>query len=111
MTTEKARRLRRDLTDAEKTLWRILGNRSLASYKFRRRHVIGQYIVDFACVEKKLVIELDGGHHAVGAQSEYDQFRTAWLEAQGYRVLRFWNTQPLQEIDSVKEAILEALQG
>jgi len=75
--------------------------------RFRRQQPIGQYIVDFVCLEKKLVIELDGGQHA--EQSAYDAERTAWLECQGFRVLRFWNNQVLEEIEIVKEAIWKEL--
>jgi len=68
---------------------------------------VGHYIVDFFCFEKRLVVEVDGGQNS--EQIEYDAVRTAWLEAQEFRVLRFWNNQVLQEIEAVKEVILEAL--
>ena len=72
--------------------------------RFRRQAEIGPYIVDFVCFEKRLVIEVDGGQHA--EQAEYDANRTAWLESQGFRVIRSWNNQVLEEIDGVQEAIL-----
>ena len=70
---------------------------------------MGQYIVDFVCFEKKLVVEIDGGHHQ--EQSHYDNERTSWLESRRFRVLRFWNNQVLKETDLVLEAILVALEG
>jgi very-short-patch-repair endonuclease len=109
MTTNKARRLRKNLTDAERTVWAALRSRQFGGYKFRRQQPIGLYIVDFVCFENKLIIELDGGHHDQVEQAEYDAVRTAWLEAQGYRVLRFWNNQVLAEPNAVKAAILEGL--
>ena len=90
-------------------MWRLLRNRELTGYRFRRQNPIGQYIVDFVCFEKKLVVEIDGGHHQ--EQSHYDKERTSWLESRGFRVLRFWNNQVLEERDSVLEDMLAALQG
>ncbi|MCE2404008.1 MAG: endonuclease domain-containing protein [Dehalococcoidia bacterium] len=106
--TSRARRLRKQSTDSERALWRLLRNRELAGYKFRRQTPIGQYIVDFVCLAKKLVVEIDGGHHQ--EQSEYDDERTSSLEARGVLVLRFWNNQLLEETDSVLQAILVALE-
>jgi very-short-patch-repair endonuclease len=110
MTTDKARRLRKNLTDAERTVWNSLRSRQFGGYKFRRQQPIGPYIVDFVCFENKLIIELDGGHHDHSQQADYDSVRTAWLEVQGYRVLRFWNNQVMEEPDAVKATILEALE-
>ena len=90
-TRRNARDLRRNPTEAERTLWRHLRQRHVAGRKFRRQHPIGRYVLDFVCLETKLVIELDGGQHA--DREAEDQGRTAWLEARGYRVLRFWNTE------------------
>ena len=73
------------------------------SLKFKRQKPIGQYIVDFVCIEQKLIIELDGGQHV--AQIDYDENRTRFLDSEGYRVLRFWNNQVLQEMEGVLEAI------
>ena len=103
MNWEHARDLRRNPTDAERALWKHLRLRQLGGYKFRRQQPLGQYIVDFVCLEKRLIVELDGGQHAerVGA----DTVRTAWLGAQGFHVMRFWNHDILNEIEVVKEAI------
>ena len=103
----RARVLRANPTDAERTLWQHIRRRQLGEYRFRRQHPIGPYIVDFLCFERRLVIEIDGGQHT--SQAAYDLDRTRWLEARGYHVLRFWNHQVLNELQAVKEAILEAL--
>ena len=105
--TTRARQLRKQSTDAERLLWRHLRNRQFEGYKFKRQKPLGHYIVDFVCLEKSLVVELDGGQHA--EQIEYDAERNAWLESQGFRVVRPWNNQVLEETESVKEAILEEL--
>ena len=106
--TQRARRLRKQSTDAERALWRHLRNRHLGGYKFRRQAPIGSYIVDFLCLERKLVIELDGGQHQLRAG--LDRERTKRLESQGYRVVRFWNNQVLRETAAVLEAIVQALE-
>ena len=98
------------MTDAERVLWRELRSRQLAGYKFRRQQPLGRYIVDFVCLEKRFVIELDGGQHARNDQACYDSQRTLWLEENGYRVLRFWNHDVLQSIEAIKQAIFHALQ-
>ena len=108
-TNRNARDLRRNLTDAERALWRHLRQRQVAGLKFRRQHPIGHYILDFVCLEARLVIELDGGQHA-DRQGE-DHERTAWLEARGYRVLRFWNTDVLGNPEGLLELILRAVAG
>ena len=90
-------------------MWNILRGRQIAGYKFRRQAPIGHYIVDFVCFENRLVIEVDGGHHAESA--DYDAMRTAWLESEGFRVMRFWNDQVLRETDAVQEAIFLAVQA
>jgi len=105
--TVKARKLRKNPTEAELKLWKHLRLRQLGGYKFRRQHSVGPYIVDFACLEKKLIVEVDGGQHSV--KVDYDTERMAWLESQGFRVLRFWNNEVLKEIEVVKEAIAEVL--
>jgi very-short-patch-repair endonuclease len=104
----RARELRKNPTDAERTLWRQLRLWQLDGYKFRRQQPLGHYIVDFVCLESRLVIELDGGQHA--EQNDYDTDRDAWLRTHGFTVLRFWNDELLRNIESVKEAILEGLQ-
>ena len=80
-------------------------------HKFRRQQPIGPYIVDFVCFEKKLIIELDGGHHAQPDEAEYDNIRTEWLQSQGFQVLRFWNNQVLAETEAVKLTIFDALES
>ena len=109
MDTSKARELRKAPTDAERALWKHLRLRQAGGYKFRRQQPIGHYIVDFVCLEQKLVIELDGGQHS--QQVDYDLARSEFLASQGFRVLRFWNNQVLKQPDAVKAAILEALGG
>jgi adenine-specific DNA-methyltransferase len=102
-----ARKLRKNLTDAERVLWRILRNRQLAGWKFRRQHPIGPFIVDFVCIEKKLTVEVDGGQHAKSL--EEDIKRTRYLEDKGYRVVRFWNNEVLKESESILNSIIEFL--
>jgi len=107
MNVDRARELRRAMTDTEQKLWYRLRNRQLSGCKFRRQHEIDQYIVDFVCTEAMLIIELDGGQHA--DQVNYDERRTQYLQAMGYRVLRFWNNDALVNIESVLTVILDAL--
>lgn len=107
MKTTKARELRKNSTEAERRLWQHLRLRQFEGHKFRRQQPLGPYIVDFVCLEKKIVLEVDGGQHST--QVQYDQKRSAWLEVQGFRVLRFWNTEVLKEIDMVKAMIWEAV--
>ena len=102
-----ARKLRSNSTDAELKLWSALKNRQLGNFKFRRQGPIGKYIVDFVCLEKCLIIEVDGGQHM--EKSLVDGERTAWLQSQGYRVVRFWNDQVLKETDAVLDEILRCL--
>lgn len=94
---EKARDLRLHLTDAEQRLWPSLRDRRMGGFKFRRQHPIGTYIVDFYCHQARLAIEIDGGQHNQDDQRLYDERRTAYLEAQGIHVLRFWNHHALRE--------------
>ena len=108
VTTAGARELRKSPTQAEGVLWKHPRYRQLGGYKFRRQAPIGSYIADFMSLEKRLIIELDGGHHP--DQAAYDSERTTWLQSQGFCVLRFWNNQVLQDIEGVKEAILKALE-
>lgn len=107
MTTERARSLRRTATEAEKLLWHGLRDRRLGGFKFRRQQTIERYVVDFLCHDRRLIVEVDGGQHNVQA----DAPRTAFLEAQGYRVLRFWNPEVLTNLTSVLETILGAAEG
>ena len=101
-----AARLRRDMTDVEKRLWQALRNRQLFGFKFRRQATIGPFIADFLCVEAMLIVELDGGQH----EAARDEGRTTYLEARGYRVLRFWNSDVIKQFDGMIETIAMALQ-
>ena len=107
MSTQKARSLRKGMTDAERLLWQHLRNRRLQGCKFRRQHSIGPYIADFVCADKMLVVELDGGQHS--ERVGYDERRTRYLEAKGYRVIRFWNNEVLQQTDAVLSSILNEI--
>jgi very-short-patch-repair endonuclease len=102
-----ARRLRRDMTDAEQRLWRALRELELRN-RFRRQHPIGASIVDFACPAAKLVIEVDGGQHAINEAE--DEARTQELARHGYRVIRFWNGDVMENIEGVLLAIKQALE-
>jgi very-short-patch-repair endonuclease len=104
-----AQQLRTLSTDAELRLWLHLKNRNLGGFKFRRQHPIPPYIVDFACLKQKLIVELDGGQHA--AQVESDVKRTGFLESKRYRIIRFWNDDVLKQTDVVLEEILRQLQA
>ena len=99
--------LRRNATDAEQALWRELRARRLGGHKFRRQWTIGDYVVDFCCLESGLIVEADGGQHS----PERDRSRTEFLNSRGFRVLRFWNNDVLQNMDGVLEVLLAALGG
>jgi len=99
--TERARALRRRQTEAESKLWYHLRAKRFHGLKFKRQEPIGSYFVDFVCHPKKLIIELDGGHHAEDSQREYDEVRTLFLEEQGYKVLRFWNQEVFENTEGV----------
>jgi very-short-patch-repair endonuclease len=103
----RARKLRSDITDAEKKLWEHFRDRQLCGAKFRRQHPIGPFITDFCCMERGLVVEIDGGQHA--SQVEADQQRTVFIEKQGYRIMRFWNNDVLTNLAGVLERISEEL--
>ena len=106
MSAKEFRRyLRRNQTKAEAKLWYALRNRKLDGHKFRRQHSIGNYIVDFICLEKKLIIELEGSVHDDPRQGEYDLNRRLWLEKQGYSVLRIENRYILECLDEALEFI------
>ncbi|MCB4360114.1 endonuclease domain-containing protein [Quatrionicoccus australiensis] len=98
--------LRKEATDAERFLWRFLRGKQLG-VKFRRQHPFSNCVLDFVCLERKLVIELDGGQHAETASA--DNERTRFLQVAGFRVLRFWNNQVFQETEAVIESIMAAL--
>ncbi len=107
MTRRLAKALRKQMTDAERLLWRHLRDRRLGGWKFKRQYPVGPYIVDFICVERNIVIEVDGGQHAEA--EEQDKERSAYLNRMGYQVFRFWNNQVLQETEPVLEAIFAIL--
>ena len=106
-TKQYARNLRHNMTDAEKLLWRHLRMGQFDGYKFRRQHPLGNYIADFVCLEAGLIIEVDGGQHMV--RSDSDEVRTQWLNDKGFRVMRFWNNEVMNNIDGVKQAIMATL--
>ena len=108
-TRTRARELRNNPTDAERVLWGQLRLWQLDGYKFRRQQPLGRYIVDFVCLEKRVVIEVDGGQHA--QQATLDAERDNWLRDEGFVVLRFWNHDVLKNIDVVKEQVYKTLQS
>lgn len=103
-----AKQLRRELTQEVRGLWYLLRSRRFSRYKFRWQHPVGHYILDFACSEARLAIELDGGQH--DERYEYDVQRTVWLNKKGWMIMRFWNNEPWQNEEAVLERIFEALQ-
>ncbi len=109
ITTARARLLRSNMTDVERRLWCAIRGKQLEGCRFRRQHPIGAYIVDFACVEEMLVVELDGGQHQ--SQKTYDDTRSRYLNQQGWQVVRFWNSEVLESLDGVLEVIVEKLKS
>ncbi len=105
--TARSRELRQSATEAERKLWPYLSARKLNGIRFNRQFPIGQFICDFVSREIRLVIELDGSQHALAA--EYDARRTRFLESQGYRVLRFWNNDVMDNVEGVLTVIRDAL--
>ena len=99
-----AKTLRKSQTDAEKLLWKHLRAKQMEGLKFRRQQPIGNYVIDFICLEKSLVIEVDGGQHA---DNKKDEERDAWLKSEGFKVLRFWNNEVLTNMKGVLEVIRE----
>ena len=108
MSLKRARNLRKNATDAERRLWSAIRRRALDGHRFRRQHPLGRYIVDFVCLESRLIIELDGGQHA--DRTEQDAARTAWLEENGYTVIRLWNNDVMTNLDGCLLTIRAALQ-
>ncbi len=108
LRTERARELRQNSTVAERKLWSLVRNRKITGCKFRRQVPIDRYFADFACLEARLIVELEGDHHA--DQVDYDAARTEALEAAGWTVLRFWNGQVLTNPEGVAMAIRAALE-
>jgi len=97
-----AQKLRKNSTHTEKYLWKYLQGKQLEGFKFRRQHPFGRYIVDFINLERKIIIEVDGGQHL---ENKKDKLRDKWLKEQGYEVLRFWDNEVLTNIKSVLEVI------
>ncbi|WP_340157895.1 vitamin B12 dependent-methionine synthase activation domain-containing protein [uncultured Maribacter sp.] len=106
---EHASRMRNQPTTAEKMLWNALSNKNLGGFKFRRQHIIGSYIADFICLKQNLIVEVDGSIHQLPENKDSDEERTAWLEAEGYTVIRFTNDEVLGKLDHVLEKIHEQL--
>ncbi|MBI5612782.1 MAG: DUF559 domain-containing protein [Gammaproteobacteria bacterium] len=102
-----SRHLRRNMSDAEHALWRHLRLRQIKGYKFRRQHPWRSYVLDFVCLEAKLIVEVDGGQHQRSRNG--DSLRTSKLEAEGFQVLRFWNNEVLTNIEGVKAVIWNSL--
>ncbi len=107
-STGFARQLRKNATDAERLLWKHIRNRQIDGHKFRRQYPIEPYTVDFICLERQLIIEVDGGQHA--QQITQDTERSDWLAAKGYRILRFWNNEVLANISGVVAVIRSHLE-
>jgi very-short-patch-repair endonuclease len=106
-----AKKLRVNTTPHERTLWRALKELPVDGTHFRRQAPIGRYVVDFFCPAKRLIIELDGGHHNDDATAKRDSERQAWLEQEGYRVIRFWNSDVSGDLNAVLERIYVELYG
>ncbi len=102
--TQFARKLRRNSSDVEQLLWSNLRNKNLQNLKFRRQQPIGNFIADFVCFEKRVVVELDGSQHA---GSKKDLLRDKWFNQHGFQVLRFWNNEVFENLDGVLEKIME----
>jgi very-short-patch-repair endonuclease len=106
MKLAHAKQLRAGMTDAERRLWYHLRAHRFGGSKFKRQVPIGRYIVDFVCFDRKVIVEVDGGQHAMSVS---DQARDEWLRGQGFRVLRFWNHDVLKNTEAVLTRILEAV--
>ncbi len=106
---EHAQKMRNQPTDAEKALWNVLSNKGLDGFKFRRQHIIGDFIADFICLKKNLIIEVDGSIHQLPENKVSDAERTSWLNSEGYQVIRFTNNEVLYKLDQVLECISETL--
>jgi very-short-patch-repair endonuclease len=107
MTDPVVKKLRQNATDAEMKLWYQLRRKQVGGLRFRRQYRLGTYIVDFVCLPARLIIEVDGGQHA--EQVARDEARTVWLESQGFRVIRFWNSDVLGNMEGVLHVIGERL--
>jgi very-short-patch-repair endonuclease len=110
-TLRRARRLRREMSPEARILWMMLRDRRFSGFKFRREVPLGDYSVDFACLERRLVIELDGSQHAAPEQAKFDAERTRYLEAAGFRVLRITTGEFFREREAALQTIWDALHG
>ncbi len=108
--TDLAKELRKRSTDTERLLWKHLRTKQFEGLKFKRQQPVGKYIVDFICFEKKIIIELDGGQHTQPSETQKDKERDIWFEAQGYKVLRFWDNEVFMNTRGVLEFIKAYLQ-
>jgi very-short-patch-repair endonuclease len=108
-TLNRARKLRAEMSDEERILWMLLRDRRFQGFKFRRQAPLGDYVVDFVCFDRKLIVELDGSQHAKPEQAAFDAERSAVVEAAGFRVLRIWTSDLFKEREGVFETILNAL--
>ncbi len=106
MTTERARLLRANMTDAERHLWRMLRMRQVGGFRFRRQFQIGPFIADFACPELRLIVEVDGGQHA---DSAADAMRDTWLESEGWEIVRFWNNEVLENLEGIYARLVNVI--
>jgi very-short-patch-repair endonuclease len=106
-----AKKLRANTTPHERILWRALKELPIEGTHFRRQAPIGPYVVDFFCPAMRLIVELDGGHHNEDATAERDRERQTWLEREGYRVLRFWNSEIARELNAVMDRIYAEVHG
>ena len=104
---QTARELRGNATDAERLLWRFVRNRHPSGYRFRRQVPLGPYVADFVCLRARLILEIDGGQHNESLLDDLE--RTQYFARHGFRVIRFWNNEVLQQTEAVLESILEAL--
>lgn len=109
MSSDKARNLRKNMTEFEQKLWHYLRDRRFCNTKFRRQVPIQNYIADFICFEKRIVIELDGSGHLEQTQYEYDRKRDDFFIEQGYRVLRFYNNELSNNFEGVMDKIYKAI--
>lgn len=110
-TIRRARQLRRTMTRAEVILWQHLRKRQLAGHRFRRQVPVGPYIADFACVERRLIVEVDGETHSRRDEVDHDARRTAFLEAKGWHVHRVWNNDVYDNLEGVLEGLLHLLRN
>jgi very-short-patch-repair endonuclease len=111
MANERARNLRKRMSDGERKLWHAIRAKQVDGLRFRRQHPIGAYIVDFVCLEKRLIVEVDGGHHTEETQMAHDQRRDRWLAAEGYRIVRVPNAEVFSNIDGVVDTVWAELQA